>query len=386
MTIPIRPGPFSFLAGAGQAVGAVGEALVAKRERERVQALQNAGLLMQLISGPNAVLDPTTVAPQVVGSLGRLGIPGVTPQAIVQNPAVERSKRVGALPEGTRKDIALDVPTVAAGKVDEAAGAKADVAIKALQGLSLEQIRNLQGVLPPEVAKLAERVTFEKMQTELLAQDNNRLEDEVQATIRKDVLARLPKDPQFRRIADFAAVGGLGYLIAGLQESGASARLAGQLNTEKLRAITTLTTQAGQAYRQELNDWTEKRNAAIANAELTLDPEDRGTEDYIKAVNSAVADFDSKFPKPDLANFTNSLLEQAGITKEDYQQAFGSLINASSKGGTTSSSSTSSKGVSDAQFNQIKALYQQGRFTADDVNNSESLSPDQKKQILAGKK
>lgn len=386
MTIPIRPGPFSFLLGAGQAAGSFGEALIAKHERERQQALQNAGLLQQLITGPNAVLDPSTMAPQLASSLGRLGIQGLTPQSIAPNPTVARNKAIAGMEAGPRKDIAQGIPTEADVAVNTAQGAEANVTNQVLHDLTPEQMQELRKVKSPELAKLLDNVQIEKVKTDLLAQDNNRLEDQVQATIRKDVLKRFPNDPQFRKIGDYAAIGGLGYLIGQLQESGAFARAGQQIDMEKIKAWTTLTTQAGSAYRQELNDWTEKRQAAIANVALNFDQEDIGSKEYNQAVDAAVKAFESNFPKPDIEKIKDAVIGASGISKQDYEAAGNAVIKASSKAGPTSSGGVRAKGVSDQQFNQIKALFQQGRFTADDVNNSESLSPDQKKQILAGKR
>jgi hypothetical protein len=383
MTIPIRPGPFSFLAGAGQAAGSIGEALIAKRERERQQALQNAGLLMQLITGPNAIADPTSLAPQLVSSLSRLGVQNVTPQSIVANPTIEKNKAIAGM-TGPQKQIAQGLPTTADVSVNTAQGKEAETTISALEGLSYDQILALRKIPSKDAAEIADKLFIEKSRTDLMGQDKNRLENNVQADIMRGVLKRLPNDAQFQRIAHFAAVGGLGYLTAQLQESGAYARMGSALNQEKLRAVTTVTTQAGSAYRQELNDWTEKKQAAINMAALSSG-EDQGSKEYTAVIDAAEKDYEKRFPKPSLDKFLDAGLEQYGLTKEDYQTAFRSLVHASSGGGPTASTGTRSR-VSDAQFNQIKALYQQGRFTDADVDAAESLSPDQKKQIKAGKR
>lgn len=375
MTIPIRPGPFSFLASAGQAAGSIGEALQSRQERQRQQALQNAGLLMQLISGPNATVDPTTIAPQVVSALQGLGIQGITPQAVVQNPTIERQKAISALPAGPRKELAQGIPTEAQAAVDTAAGAEANVTTQALQGLTIDQIRNLKHVMTPEAAKLADTVTLEKMKTELLAQDPQRIESQVQSEIRKDVLKRLPRSPIFAKVADYAAVGGLGYLLQDLENQGRIGAEGRAQNTEKIKLVTAVTSQSANAYRQARAQWEaglkQARQDALGIAGATGQ---LSQEEVTKKLNEVDKDYLARNPMPTYGDFLNQLLDESGLSKGDYEEAFRSLAHA--PGGAQPSD----------PLQTVIQMYKSGQLTDADIDASQKLTPAQKAQIKASKR
>ena len=91
MTVPIVPGPFSFLAGAGQAVGAVGQAMQAREERKRQEAQEDFRLLMNLIA----------TRPEQATEL-------------LNQPAAQRTlAAVGVLPAGTELPPAPGLPEIA---------------------------------------------------------------------------------------------------------------------------------------------------------------------------------------------------------------------------------------------------------------------------------
>lgn len=375
MTLPIRPGPFSFLAGAGQAAGSIGEALIAKRERDRQQALQNAGLLMQLISGPNATVDPTSVAPQVVSALQGLGIQGITPQAVVQNPTIERQKAISALPPGPRKELAQGVPTEAQAAVDTAAGAEANLTTQALQGLTIDQIRNIKHILPDAAAKLADQVVVEKMKTELVQQDPQRIEAQVQSEIRKDVLKRLPRSPIFSKVADYAAVGGLGYLLQDLENQGRISAEGRAQNTEKIKLVTAVTSQSANAYRQARSQWEAglkqaRQNAlGLEGATGSLSP-----EEVTKRLNAADKDYLARNPMPTYGDFLDQLTSESGLNKSDFEEAFRSLVHA--PGGAQPSD----------PLQTVTQMYKSGQLTDADIDASQKLTPAQKAQIKASKR
>jgi hypothetical protein len=76
MTIPILPGPFSFLTGAGEALGAFGKGRSERNIYEQQQAQKNVEILTSLIQ--RGLVDPQVLAAHgtaaMLHSAGYLGL------------------------------------------------------------------------------------------------------------------------------------------------------------------------------------------------------------------------------------------------------------------------------------------------------------------------
>lgn len=389
MTIPIQPGPWSFLEGLGQAAGQYGQIKHDRQQEAIINAQRNSQILAQLIGA--GILDNSAITG---GPLAQAGMPGVTPQQVIPDVRTDvaqvRKRRIaGAAPGSAEEGMLTGTPTPGQVKGDEAAAANAEVTTQALQGLNLDQIHQLKGVLSPEAAALAKNVQAEKLRTELLSQDPQRLEANMQGAIRRDVLQRLPKDPQMRQIADYAAIGGLGYLISGLQANAHISGLNKQLNTEKLRIISTTMSNANTNFRAEYGKWQDGLQKALQM--VALDHMGEDPDEIMKAKKEAEAQYLQTFPEPSFSDHLDAALNEGGVTKDEFQSAFKSLVHAPStvQGGQKQSSSTTTRTKSPVGASQSPAYsrglegWQQGKYTEQDIRNSKSLSDSEKQLILA---
>src|SRR5436190_2585671 len=104
MTIPILPGPFSFLTGAGEALGAFGKGRSERNIYEQQQAQKNVEILTTLIA--RGLVDPHVLAAHgTAAMLHGAGLPGLEPSQIDTPQATTEARRynaeLGALPVGS---------------------------------------------------------------------------------------------------------------------------------------------------------------------------------------------------------------------------------------------------------------------------------------------
>lgn len=374
MTLPIIPGPFSFLGEAGQAAGAIGQALQERDMRRRQIAQQNAAFLATLISA--GVASPETLAGADTQKLFQAaGIPPIQPGQ-VEIPAKTAqgrryNKELAAIPEGTtQSQLAAGVPTAAAAKVNEAQGATADATLGALAGLNKEQLLQMHGILTPEAATMANKLYLEKAQTELQQQDPARSEAAARNDIWQSVRKRLPKDQVFNTIADYAAIGGLSYLNTQLEASARMAEGSRALNTEKIRLVTSVTSQAAQEFKAARAAWEAGLKQARAAAFNPGEIADMSPKDYSKRLNAIDSDYVQRNPMPQFDDFLNQHLEAGGLSQNDFQDAFRSLTHTGA-------------GPAQSNYDKVKAAARSGQITEADVDAATTLSAQQKAEIKA---
>lgn len=382
-SLPIIPGPLSFLAGAGQAAGAIGQALT-ERDRynqaleleKQSRAQQNFQLLRALLA-PEAFAQGGSAAPVVAAA----GIPAIAPKDIEVPAEVQRGRRFGKelaqTPVGsTESKLSVGVATPGQAAADEAAQAEAETTIRGLAQITdVDQLLQYKKILSPAAAKALEKLQLEKMSTELQQQDPLRIEAKMQGEIRKSVLRRLPKDPQFSKIADYAAVGGLGYLLQELETSARFSLQGRAENTEKLRLVIASTNQASAAYKQARQQWEAGLNQARRDA-LGFGSSELSQEERTKKLNEVDSDYTQRNPMPTYDFFLDQAIDASGLNKDDYQGAFRSLIH--KPGGAAA--------PKDANFQEVLNRHRKTPFTDAEIDAATSLTPEQKAQLKSMRK
>lgn len=353
MTIPIVPGPFSFLKGATDAgLDAYYRAQQRKDmldQIKRQQDLQNTSMFMQMLQ--SGMLQPSSTPEFQFPGMAVPGVGVVPPAQIPAQTSYDMPGGVGesfarlgfgqpkfSKPPGLKKaesDVRVaegtEQPTIrgaAAGATIEEGKAAQITAenekwLPILQGLTPQQIMQQRGVMSPEVAELADKVAFEKLQTDMAAQDPTRQSLKVQGMIQESLLRRLPKDPNMQLLAGHAALGTLGYLIAGLQQSGDTNRMSIQANREKINMLNQITLTARQILTRAEAEWDEGRKAAVNSLDVQMAPEKKKA----KMMQDAIEQYEANTPKPDTDAIFNQVQEQFGMTPEEFKQISRTLAN-----------------------------------------------------------
>src|SRR5262245_39214609 len=316
MTLPIIPGPWNFLAGAGQAVGAYGEARNQRDLYRQQLAQHNAAMLSSLIA--RGLVAPEALGSQEAQSLWQAaGMPPIDPNQIEISKDVTQGRlyreEVAKIPktDTTRRQLAAGVPTTAAGQVEQARGQQAQGLYDVLSKANRGQLEQLYGILPAEAIPFLRRLTTEKAITELRAQGPERMKSQAMEDVWTDVIGRLPKDPEFRRVADFAAINGVGYLQAQLE---AYARTAGERDARFQLANSALNRVMGSvagARKKYFDDLAKLEEEALKQAQL-----DKGEAltavERTDVLNQVDADYKSRVHFPTI----DEAYDEVGVDKD----------------------------------------------------------------------
>lgn len=346
MTIPILPGPFGFIKGAADAgLDAYYRAQQRKDmldQIKRQQDLQNTSMFMQMLqsgmlqpqSTPDiqfpgmAVPGMGVIPPAQIPAQTSYDMPGGVGESFQRlgfgqpkfskPPGLKKAESDVRVAEGTEQPAirgAVAGATIEEGKAAQIT-AENDKWLPILQGLTPQQIMQQRGVMSPEVAELADKVAFEKLQTEMAAQDPTRQSLKVQGMIQESLLRRLPKDPNMQLLAGHAALGTLGYLIAGLQQSGDTNRMSIQANREKINTLNQITLTARQLLTKKQAEWDEGRQLASNSYEIQGAPEKKKG----KMMQDAINLYESNTPKPNADEIFSQVQEQFGWSPEEFKQ------------------------------------------------------------------
>lgn len=356
MSFPIVPGPFSFLQGAHEAGLDAYYRAQARNDMlaqlKRQQDMQNVGLytnLVQLgliqptqgqstnlpaIPTPMGLTPPVTVPGQVgyelpggvAESFGRLGLGrpklGRSPKMRQEAVAADVAEQTADLSvRGAKAETSLLESKA------ELTDAEVEGLVNELRNMTPEQIRARGNIPGAAVAKLRETLDFEKAQTELLGQPTARKNFEVESMIQDAILKDMPKDENFRRVAKYAAVGGIGWLIAGLQNRDDITRMRLAQNREQLQMFTSLETTARQQWIRSVDDYQTQLNRAISQA-VGIMPEgsEKQKKKKAEAMANAIAAFKSVNPEPTYENILDAVLNTHNITRDAYNEAFKTLV------------------------------------------------------------
>lgn len=141
MTIPIMPGPFSFLAGAGSAAGAIGRERRGRELEEREEAQRDVLAFLNLVQ-TGAVPRQTLMTPEAQGLFASAGLPPVTEvQEDLGRRLQELEISIGKMRKDAltrlkpeQRDVALTgAPTTAALRTGAAAATTAEAQVPSVQ-------------------------------------------------------------------------------------------------------------------------------------------------------------------------------------------------------------------------------------------------------------
>lgn len=336
MTVPILPGPFSFLAGAGQALGAYGGARAAEEHyqnqlalEQQQQALARVALLQRIVN-PLAFAQGGSQAAAMEAA--RLPVPTTGEIYIPKEITVGQrfAQEVEKAPVGSpQSQISVGAATAGQAAKDLEAQRRSQIAVQGLAGLSDEQARAFEGVLPEEIIKLGNEARKQQLITNIAQQEPARVEAKMQQDIAESVRRRLPKDPEFNKVADYAKVGAIGYLQEQLNAWARVNEGSKAVDTQRLRTVLETTKQAGSAYRAAHAQWIKGLQDAV-NAVTSLGGPgvDKDPEEQLKLKNAAAQEYVSRFgQEPKADEYLNAAIEANGLDTESYQQAYRELIH-----------------------------------------------------------
>lgn len=327
MTIPIIPGPFSFLASAGQAAGAIGTEIQQAKERRRKQAQDNINNLMTLINSGRASVailnKPAAMAefraagipiPQTVnlelgapGGAG-LGAPGVpislhtpdtfTPSAEDRIQQMTRDALAGPLTPQQQSAV-TKVPTPAAAAAAETTAVAGANTATANARTSVAQANVAEASTPGEIAA---------------------------ADFKKEVfdgaMLSFGNDSNFRHLAEEAAAGILQARITALQMSRASRTDKQKTQHDQALFILGMENDIDTSFNRAATQWTAGQQAAIqqavSNSKLTDKPIDENDPAQIAPILRA---YEGRQPRPTYEEVRDRYLSVRGFTLTSYQAA-----------------------------------------------------------------
>src|SRR5436190_1267912 len=367
MTIPILPGPFSFLTGAGEALGAFGKGRSERNIYEQQQAQKNVEILTTLIA--RGLVDPHILAAHgTAAMLHGAGLPGLessqidTPEATTKARAY--ASELNALPEGGPQiQGALGIPTTQDVQIKKGAAAQARTAEIANTGLTVPQAQAKEGIVSAETAPLMQ-------QAQAAGARKQTTESEGMQQILQSVQQRLPNDPEFSKVADYAAVHGLGFLTS---QNDMWARLGSERtaqNTAQIRLISLVHNAALKEYVQATDIWAKSQDAEIKRQLNPLGPAGRMTEEEKNAIrNNIVKQYEAKRPK--METYLDKAKADYKADPEEYDAAVRDVAGGIAKAQ-----------VSGDRMAKLKALYNKpGGYTKEEINNDPGLTPEQKQEI-----
>jgi len=281
MTVPIIPGPFSFLSEAGQAVGDIGRAKEERKERaQKIAEHASTSILDAIMAGADpAILD----TPETQQTFKTAGYPQLTSAHF---------KLVGgaaaAAGAAGRAKIAADVP----GREAAAVGGAADVST----ATSAAEL----GAGLPELD--AEAKAAQARAASAGAQFN--------ATVYNAARQRFGniKDEEFRNLAIDAATGVLDYRIRRLESNRYFLTLQRQQMADRTRLLLeSMRNQEGVF--KELNDNYEKQRR-IDMFRINADPNDE----------KATHQYEQLHPRPTMEDAQNAILKSQGVAPDEFKK------------------------------------------------------------------
>lgn len=282
MTVPIQPGPFAFLAEAGQAVGQIGQALQAKRQRLDTEARNRLSDILSLI---NAGADPSPflAAGGEAAEHLRLAPPGQG-SALLAGPA-ERARIALDLARATSTDT---------GNKARISGAAADVAPQ-MAGAELRTA--VAGATKAEVDAQA-------------AQSDLPIKQRINELVTTEL-----ENPEsgFAQLAARAAAGTLHYYTAMMQIRGQDRSLERERMRETHDLFMIPLEQAGPVWKARSQDWDTRKLLETTGY----------TPEQVKK-------WETDNPRPSLKAIQQELLENAaqqrGLTPDEYNNVLNRSI------------------------------------------------------------
>lgn len=280
MTIPIIPGPFAFLAEAGQAVGDWGTAIAQRNELRRKIAEHGATFVQGLVEKGYLSADAFK-DPDVQKTLHNAGIPVPKAADILPQPE-EQKKRI------TSGELATVQP-------------------------GTPQARAVAGVPSPEVAGVTEKATVAQGNQVVAASSADIAKSKTFQAVYEGAKTLLGDDPFAAQLAQEAALGILPHRIAELELRRYTVGLGREAQNDAARLLLEAIGQTGAAYKDLHDKWQQGLDQAILLAGAPTDPKVRQ-----KIIDTYTKDHG---PEPDYEKVSDQILStQYGLTRQQFQQ------------------------------------------------------------------
>lgn len=393
MTIPILPGPFSFLAPAGQALGAYGQAQTAEQHYQNTLALERQQAALANAALLQRILNPTAFAAGGPGgaALQAAGIQAPTEEQIYTPPDVLKGQLLAKQVKGVEPlGVEARGLTGFAQKSDILAEQNKAAVEEVLSTLTPEQIKAARNIKSPELIAALDRLDLTKARNGLIQSATDVKEAQAKGAVFDAVMQRLPNNEFFRKVATYAAVGGTPVLAAQIE---AAAKIEAEkigLNAADVRTLNNTLSIAAQEYRADAASWDKGLQQAIRDR-LGIDVSEIDRPEYIKKSNEVIQDYTSqhgKRPTPDL--YMDYLLRKGGVSLPQFQGAYGTAMRVDQPD--TAAPLTLEEMLSregETRYDVVKRLYVGGRLGKTKaesdarIDEAEGLTPKQKAEIKA---
>lgn len=282
MTIPIIPGPFSFLSEAGQAAGDIGRAKEERKERaQKIAEHASTGILDAIMAGGDpAILD----SPETQQILKTAGYPQLTSAHFKYVGGKARAEGAGGVAAIDRK-----VPE----RVAAATGATADLTAATAGAETAAGLPQLDADAKAAQARAAQAGANFNVDVYKAAADRF-----------KDV-----KDPVFKKDAIDAATGVLDARIYRLRLSRENLTLERQQMADKARSLLEARKEIGNMYLRAQDNYEKQRRQDMVTA--GIDPDDEKKQKQYEQVH----------PRPTYEEAETDMFKSLGITPEEYKRA-----------------------------------------------------------------
>lgn len=291
MTIPIIPGPFSFLAEAGEAAGSIGRGLELRRQRAR-QELQDQLTIVE--QGGDVPL------PNFLKTANRAGLQlneGSATQLF------EMAKRRAAAAIKTTEANAS-----VAGSNAIISGANAGVAPEmAQEGLNTARANTRSAQAGATTAEAQASVAGDIAKSQ-------RAQALMQQEIYNQANVMLGNNPELQKIASYAAVGGLPFLVQQIENN----RLYNTELRNDARLLMQAMSQVQMTYSTALKEWMDNLTTEAFKQNVNL--ADEGEAQKFLSV------YEQSFPRPDRMKIQDEVLGTFGMTSESFKEASGRVF------------------------------------------------------------
>lgn len=288
MTVPIMPGPWSFLADAGQAAGAVGTSIEErKRHGEEIAFRSAQSIIQQLVNGA----DPTILDDPAVQSVFQKGLGfKVNSQLYAAVGGAERFKGMTGAAE-----VKAGVPAAQAAAdlaTAQAAKPQAELAGATAQAQLTDNIPQLS----------ADAQAAQALATKSGAQLNT--------SIYEGARSLLGTDPKFAKLSYEAATGALDAKFRYLEYARAGMTIERQRMVDEYSALRTISLELGKSYDADVASWRKELNDATV---LITNP---------KKKQDAQANWIAANPPPDRETSYAKAIKSYGMTMDEFQTAY----------------------------------------------------------------
>jgi hypothetical protein len=396
MTLPVIPGPFSGLQQAGQVIG---ESLAKKRAMSIEDETRARAALLTL--GQLGILNSDALAGgNYAGTFGAANIPQPTPEQVAPDLDALKGRRLKeilqtAKPGGMLESFILGLPDNALISEKELKEYVAQFALREAKG-SDAITRALAGTQEKEVAEKAETVAAKELDVKSGALDAEQVGNQVRSQIRQSVLKRLPKDPEFARLADYAEIGALGVLVSHIQARHGNLTMEKQASIERMKGLMQVSDLASKEFDRRVRQWNAERDDLHDPVKLSLlkPGYDRMKPDEKDAVQTELlAQHERQNPQPTFDGVLEEHLGARGVGMAEYQAAMRDMLQLSKEADATEGTAAvgTPAGVAPARADRVAKAVQaikEGQKKADgtpytlaDVEASNMLNAGEKKKV-----